>query len=377
MKRVEGKYSTAKIFTDNVDDASIAQVKTLCDMPYAKDSHIRMMPDIHAGKGCTIGTTMHIQDKICPNLVGVDIGCGMLVIELEETRIDLPKLDSVIKQYVPSGFSIRDKTHKFARDSRVDELHFYFDFMKTQRAICSLGGGNHFCEVDRDDNGTLYLVIHTGSRNIGKQCAEHYQKKAYQITQSYDDPEIKSIPFELAYVEDDMFDMYIQDMMVLQDYASLNRAAIADEIMDRMHLHETARFETIHNYIGYDDILRKGAIDASEGKLCLIPINMRDGSLICIGKGNSEWNYSGPHGAGRVMSRTQAKNSLTVSKFKKEMEGIYSTTIDDSTLDEAPDAYKDIDSIVENIGDSVEIVKRIKPIYNFKHSKYLNGGKRW
>lgn len=174
-----------------------------------------------------------------------------------------------------------------------------------------------------------------------------------------------------------MFDMYIQDMMVLQDYASLNRAAIADEIMDHMHLHETARFETIHNYIGYDDILRKGAIDASEGKLCLIPINMRDGSLICIGKGNSEWNYSGPHGAGRVMSRTQAKNSLTVSKFKKEMEGIYSTTIDDSTLDEAPDAYKDIDSIVENIGDSVEIVKRIKPIYNFKHSKYLNGGKRW
>lgn len=377
MKIVEGKYETAIVYTDNVDDASLAQVKTLCDMPYAKDSHIRMMPDIHAGKGCTIGTTMRINDKICPNIVGVDIGCGLLVVELEEKRIDLPKLDSMIKQYIPSGFSNRDNTHRFARDSRVDELHFPFKFLDVQRALGSLGGGNHFISVERSDNGTNYLIIHTGSRNVGKQCAEHYQKKAYEITQSYDDPEIKSIPFELAYVEDDMFDMYIQDMTVLQDYASLNRAAVADEILDHMHLHEVSRFETIHNYIGYDDILRKGAIDASEGKPCLIPINMRDGSLICIGKGNEEWNCSGPHGAGRVMSRTQAKNSLTVSQFKREMEGIYSTTVDDSTLDEAPDAYKDIDSIVENIGDSVEIVKRIRPIYNFKHSKYLNGGKKW
>ena len=372
MKRVEGKYSTAKIFTDNVDDASIAQVKTLCDMPYAKDSHIRMMPDIHAGAGCTIGTTMQVKDKICPNLVGVDVACRMLVVQLEDKRIDLPKLDSMIKNNIPSGFSIREKTHKFARDSRIDELKFPFEYVKAQRAIGSLGGGNHFIAIEQENDGTNYLIIHTGSRNIGKLTAEYYQKKAYEITQSYDDPEIKNIPYELAFVEREMFDEYIEAMRILEDYSDLNRVAIADVIIDKMHLHEVSRFTTIHNYIDTDKmILRKGAIDASRGKICIIPMNMRDGSLICVGNGNADWNYSGPHGAGRVMSRSQARKSLTVSAFKKEMKGIYSTTIDDSTIDEAPEAYKDISSILENVVDSVDVSHQIKPIYNFKHSTYI------
>lgn len=373
MRKVDGKYSTAKIFTDNVDDASIAQVKTLCDMPYAEYSHIRMMPDIHAGKGCTIGTTMKVRDRICPNLVGVDVACGMLVVQLEEKRIDLPKLDSIIRNNIPSGFSIRDKTHKFARDSRIDELKFPFEYVKAQRAIGSLGGGNHFLAIEQENDGTNYLIIHTGSRNIGKLTAEYYQKKAYEITQSYDDPEIKNIPYELAFVERDMFDEYIQAMSILEEYSDLNRAAIADIIIDKMHLHEVARFTTIHNYIDTDRmILRKGAIDASKGKLCIIPMNMRDGSLICMGNGNADWNYSGPHGAGRVMSRSQARKSLTVSAFKKEMKGIYSTTIDESTLDESPGVYKPISSIVNSIKDTCDIVTYLKPIYNFKHSNKLN-----
>lgn len=400
MKIIEGKYTNAIVYSDTAEESALSQVKVLCDQPWVKDSKIRMMPDIHAGKGCTIGTTMKITgDAICPNLVGVDISCGILVIQLKEKRINLPELDSCIHKLIPAGMNIREKTHKYARDTRIAEIYAHIDYMRGQRSIGTLGGGNHFIEIDKDDEDNLYLVIHTGSRNIGKQVAEYYQKIAYRkqlaeyklikdnkieelksqnkevgietFLQSY--RKLYSEPiYDLAYLEGNDVDKYFHDMRILEEYAKLNREAIAEVIISAMNFHIVDQFHTIHNYIDIDNmILRKGAVSAQKGEHLIIPMNMRDGSLICTGKGNPEWNYSAPHGAGRLMSRKKAFDSFTVSAFKESMKGIYTTSVNSGTLDECPMVYKPMEEIISQIYDTVEIVKVIKPIYNFKASEEL------
>lgn len=396
MKVIEGKYTNAIVYSDTVEESALGQVQTLCNQPFAKDSKIRLMPDIHAGKGCTIGTTMTYTDKICPNLVGVDISCGMLVVQLKEKRVNLPELDSCIRKNIPAGYrQIRKKTHKFARDSRIEELIGYpGDYMYAQRSIGSCGAGNHFVELDKDDDGNLYLVIHSGSRNPGANICKWYQDKAYKalkkqyqngidtIIKHYHETgetnkiqeaismykEVVDEPiYELSYVEGELLDNYLHDMNTLQHYADLNRKAIAEVIMSELGLHEIDSFTTVHNYVDVENkIIRKGAVSAQHGERLIIPMNMRDGSLICIGKGNSNWNYSAPHGAGRLMSRAEARQSFTVSAFKKSMEGIFTTSVGADTLDECPMVYKPMDEIVSQIHDTVDIVKIIKPIYNFK-----------
>lgn len=348
MLELRGKYNTCKVFTDNVDNATIGQLIALMNQSSVAGSQIRIMPDTHAGKGCVIGTTMTIGNKVIPNLVGVDIGCGMAVAELKETRIDLPKLDSVIRKKVPSGFSIRDKAHKFLRNVDLEELYCYknINVDRAEKSLGTLGGGNHFIEVDISESGQLYLVVHTGSRNLGKQVAEYYQDLAWKSLKNGNKGElikakidelkaagrqseieaeiakiqstIESVPKELAYCEGELFDKYIHDMKITQEYAYWNREAILDTIVDEMHLHVVEQWQTIHNYIDTENmILRKGSVSAQAGEKLIIPMNMRDGSLICIGKGNPDWNYSAPHGAGRLMSRSEAKQSISMSEFKK------------------------------------------------------------
>lgn len=399
MIELRGKHNSCKVFTDNIDNATIGQLTALLNQKSVADSQIRIMPDTHAGKGCVIGTTMTISNKVIPNLVGVDIGCGMAVAELKETRIDLPKLDSVINKKVPSGFSIRDKAHKFLRNVDLEELYCYknINIDRAEKSLGTLGGGNHFIEVDVSENGKLYLVVHTGSRNLGKQVAEYYQNLAWDSLKDGNRGElikakinelkaagrqseieaeivkiqstIESVPKELAYCTGELFDRYIHDMKITQEYAYWNREAILNTIVDEMHLHVVEQWQTIHNYIDTENmILRKGSVSAQAGEKLLIPINMRDGSLICVGKGNPDWNYSAPHGAGRLMSRSEAKQNITLSEFKKTMKeaGIYSTSVNQSTIDESPMAYKPMQEIIDNIQDTVEIIDVIKPIYNFK-----------
>lgn len=355
-----------------------------------------MMPDIHAGAGCTIGTTMTIKDKICPNLVGVDIGCGMETIRIKETHIEPQKLDKVIRANIPSGFEIRSVPHRYAKDIDLSDLHCA-KRVNTNRAynsIGTLGGGNHFIEANKDETGNIYIVVHSGSRHLGLEIANFYQESAYKSLTSYSKEEIDAVitqlkesgrqkeiqnilkemkakkspvPKPLAYVEGDMFERYLHDMKIAQKFASLNRQAMMDIIVKEMGLHVVEQFTTIHNYIDVDNmILRKGSVSAKDGERLIIPINMRDGSLICMGKGNSDWNYSAPHGAGRLMSRSAAKETFTVSEFKKQMEGIFTTSVNRSTLDECPMAYKSIEDIVGNIEPTVSIDAILKPIYNFK-----------
>lgn len=397
MLEVKGKYNSAKIFTDVVDKVSVAQVIELCNQPFTAKSRIRMMPDIHAGAGCTVGTTMTITDKVVPKLVGVDIGCGMETVHLREQHLELQKLDKLIRAKIPSGFSIREKAHRYFDEIDLTELYCYRQInpLRAEKSLGTLGGGNHFIEVDRDDEGGLYLVIHSGSRHLGLEVAAWYQNEAYQrlnkssksdeaaliakLKSEGRDKEIQkairklkntkqtSIPKPLAYAEGELFEQYIHDMRIIQRFAVLNRRAIADDILKGMGLHAQDSFTTIHNYIDTDAmVLRKGAVSAKAGERLLIPINMRDGSLICIGRGNEDWNCSAPHGAGRLMSRSQAKQSFTVSEFKHQMDGIYTTSVGKATLDECPMAYKRMEDIVSNIGETVRIERIIRPVYNFK-----------
>lgn len=399
MIELKGKYNEAKIFTDNADAGTIGQVMSLLNQESMKNSKIRIMPDCHMGKGCTIGSTITIHDKVIPNLVGVDISCGMHIAKLKEKRIDLPKLDSVIRKEIPAGFSIREKEHKYAKNINLEELRCvkHVDLDRAYKSIGTLGNGNHFCELDKDDDENIYLVVHTGSRNLGKQVAEYYQKEAWTLLKDGNRgelikakiaeltaagrkteieaaiKEIKStvdvVPYELAYCECKLFDDYIHDMKIVQEFAYWNRAAIVDTITKEMKLNVVEEFQTIHNYIDTEHmILRKGAVSARKGEKLIIPINMRDGALICIGKGNDDWNQSAPHGAGRLMSRGEAKKNFTVSEFKKTMQeaGIYTTSVGADTLDECPMTYKPMQEIIDNIQDTVEIEKIIKPIYNFK-----------
>jgi RNA-splicing ligase RtcB len=355
------------------------------------------MPDVHAGAGCTVGTTMTIKDKIVPNLVGVDIGCGMEVAQLDVSDIDCLKLDRIIRENIPSGFEIRERRHKFAKQVDIDSLRCArkVNLEKAYRSVGTLGGGNHFIEANRDDDGGVYIVVHSGSRHLGLEVAGYYQNEGYKRLNKTSDFDRKKLidkykkegrqseipaalkkfarkkpaycPGPLAYVSDDLFDDYIHDMKKTQDFAAVNRRAMMDIILSCLGVKIVSRFTTIHNYIDTGAmILRKGAVSARAGEKLIIPMNMRDGSLICIGLGNEEWNFSAPHGAGRLMSRTEARLNLSLSDYERSMDGIYSTSIGPGTLDEAPMAYKAMDDIIRHIGDTVDIVKRIKPIYNFK-----------
>ena len=397
MLEVFGKYNQAKIFTDVVDQASIAQVIELCNQEFTAGSRIRLMPDVHAGAGCTVGTTMTITDRVVPNLVGVDIGCGMETARLREDHLELQKLDKLIRERIPSGFAVRSAVHRYTDQIDLEELCCFrhVQMLRAEKSIGTLGGGNHFIEVDRDEEGQLYVVIHSGSRRLGLEVAKYYQEEGYKVLNQTDQASLDQliaemraagrqkdiqkelkrrksqkltrIPRPLAYVAGELFDQYIHDMKLVQHFARLNRQAMLDEIVKGMKLHVEEQFTTVHNYIDTDAmILRKGAVSARAGERLLIPINMRDGSLLCVGKGNEDWNCSAPHGAGRLMSRGEAKQSFTVSEFKKQMEGIYSTSVGRSTLDECPMAYKGMADILDNIGPTAEVVKVIRPIYNFK-----------
>lgn len=363
MIEIVGKYNVAKVFTDNMEHEAYNQIKELCDMKFAKDSKIRIMPDVHTGIGCTIGTTMTIKDKVVPNLVGVDIGCGMETVRIREKKLNLQKLDNLIYARIPSGRNVRRNSHMLADDIDLKKLKC-FKHINHGRALMSigtLGGGNHFIEASTDDEGNLYIVVHSGSRHLGNEVARYYQNEGVRTLND------SGVPKHLAYLEGKLFDNYIHDMNIIQQYAVLNRKAMMEEILNCMNLTAEERFTTTHNYIDTEKmILRKGSVSAEKGEKLLIPINMRDGSLICIGKGNADWNYSAPHGAGRIMSRRQAKQVFSLNEFKREMEGIFTTSINKDTLDECPMAYKDMDEIIKHVGDTVEIVKNIRPIYNFK-----------
>lgn len=397
MIELKGKYNEAKIFTDVVDEASLSQVLLLLNQEFVSGSKIRLMPDIHAGAGCTVGTTMTITDKIVPNLVGVDIGCGMETIRVREKHIEPQKLDKLIYEKIPSGFNIREKTHRYFEKINLEDLYCYkeIDQRRAEKSMGTLGGGNHFIEAGQDEEGLIYLIVHSGSRHLGLEVANYYQTEGYRVLNGSTQKDVEeltaelkaqgkereisrriaalkntkrtSIPKPLAYVSGELFDRYIHDMKIVQRYAELNRQAMMDEMVKGMKLHVVDQFTTVHNYIDTDQmILRKGAVSAGKNEKLLIPINMRDGSLLCVGKGNEDWNQSAPHGAGRLMSRSAAKESFTVSEFKKQMAGIYTTSVNKDTLDECPMAYKKREDIVNNIGDTVAITGVIRPIYNFK-----------
>ena len=402
---IKGDFNEAEVFTENIDKETISQIKQLLDQEFVKNSNIRVMPDCHKGAGCVIGTTMTIKDKIVPNLVGVDIGCGVLCVELGDIDLNLDKIDDFIKNNIPHGFNINNK----AVVDYIDEIlkircinNIKKKPEEFNRALGSLGGGNHFIEIDKDDFNNKYLVIHSGSRNLGLQVAKHYQdvgynnlnynnseyeEKSKEIIESYKksgnkkkiEKELKKlkeslkieskIPKDLCYVQGQDLDDYLHDMDIVQRYASKNRELMAEKIVEFIGLDYESlnKFESIHNYIEVDKyMLRKGAISAYEGEDVLIPINMRDGVIIGKGKGNPNWNYSAPHGAGRILSRAEAKNKIHMNDYKASMKDIFTTCVNVSTLDEAPQAYKPIEEIINNITDTVDIKKIIKPIYNFK-----------
>lgn len=375
MIEITGIYNTALVYTDNLEPSAAGQIKAFCDMEYSSGSKIRIMPDVHAGKGCTIGTTMTVTDKIVPNIVGVDIGCGMLTVKLKEKRLELPRLDSFIRQNIPFGRNVRERAHRSHGRIDINELECVkkIDTRRAKESIGTLGGGNHFIEIDTDGD-SLYLVIHTGSRNLGLRVAEHYQKTAYNACGGRNQSEI---PYELAFLEGDAMQSYLHDMAFMQRFAALNRCVIKEVILDGLKLHEEDSFETIHNYIDTDNmILRKGAVSANKGELLLIPMNMRDGSLLCTGLGNSDWNFSAPHGAGRLMNRRDAEQSFTLSQFKKSMEGIFTTSVSKDTIDESPFVYKPMEEILKNISNTVTVDKILKPIYNFKASEHGGNQKK-
>ncbi len=397
MITIQGKHNTALCYTSELEETAREQIQAVCDQEAFSGSRIRIMPDVHAGMGCTIGTTMTVQDKIVPGMVGVDIGCGMETVRLKTRELDFEALDNLIREKIPCGREVRPKTHPLARDTNLKELRCFhaIQYMRAARSVGTLGGGNHFIEADRGPEGELYLVIHSGSRHLGKEVAVYYQNEGrkalwggaeYQIQAAIAKlkeegrfQEIQStvkalrkehaldLPKDLAYVEGKLFEDYIHDMKLVQRYASLNRQAMAEVILTGLGLEAEETFTTIHNYVDTDAmILRKGAVSAKAGEKLLIPINMRDGSLLCVGKGNPEWNCSAPHGAGRLMSRKAAFDKLDMEEYRAEMAGVYSTCVVPDTLDESPMAYKGMDEIVSQIGPTAEIIANIKPVYNFK-----------
>lgn len=369
---IKGHYNEAKVFTSELEETAGAQIQNLVNQPFVTGSKIRIMPDVHAGAGSTIGTTMTITDKVVPNLVGVDIGCGMLTTELvglTEKDLNFPQLDRIIRARIPSGYDIRKQPHELLKQTRIDELRCRengrndnkLKLGRARLSLGTLGGGNHFIEINKDEEGKLYLVVHSGSRHLGLQVALHYQRMAAKLQ-----PKIER---DLAYLEGKPLEDYLHDMKIMQEYAVWNRKAMADTIIKGMDWQTGARFTTIHNYIDLNTmILRKGAISAREGEIVLIPLNMRDGSLLCVGKGNPDWNFSAPHGAGRTMSRNEAKRVLTMKDFRVSMNGVFSTSIRNDTLDEAPMAYKSLESLQEYLDQTADILHHLLPVYNFKAS---------
>lgn len=400
--KIKGKVNTALCYAKVVEEEAIEQIRRMCDYAVTENSQICIMPDVHAGKGCTIGTTMTIADKVVPNVVGVDIGCGMYTVNLGNDEVDFEKVDEAA-HFIPSGREVWE-----GRQEKFDltNLHCYRELKEAKRlarSLGTLGGGNHFIEIDEAADGTKYLIIHSGSRNLGKQVAELYQKLAINLNCGYGEylkkrdeiirtykeqgrkSEIQSalkqirwqvhessasIPEDLCYLEGKYLEDYLHDVKICQVFAKRSREKMAEIILERTGMNGSDAFHTIHNYIDTDEmILRKGAIAAHKGERVLIPINMKDGSILAIGKGNPEWNYSAPHGAGRIMSRTKAKNELNLDEYKQAMKGIYTTSVNENTLDEAPMAYKSLESIIDVIRESVDIIDVMKPIYNFKASE--------
>lgn len=401
MFEIKGKINTAICYAKVVEDDAIEQIRRMCDYNLTEGSRVRIMPDVHSGKGCTIGTTMTVTDKACPNIVGVDIGCGMYTVKLADTEFDFEKIDSIC-HFIPSGMNVWEgrierfdltslKCYRYLRDSR-----------RLERSLGTLGGGNHFIEIDKAADGTYYLIVHSGSRNLGKQVAEIYQQLAIDLHAGKEDyfvrreeiirtykeegkrseiqatlkaldkeykAKISEIPEDICWLYGKYLDDYLHDVEICQAFARRSREKMVEIILEKTGMTAVEAFHTIHNYIDTDEmILRKGAIAAHKGEKVLIPINMRDGSVIAIGKGNPDWNYSAPHGAGRVMSRTRAKEFISIEEYKSAMEGIYTTSVNENTIDEAPMAYKSIDDIIDVIRESVDIIDIMKPVYNFKAS---------
>lgn len=367
MITIKGQYNEAIVFTDTVEDTAKQQVYDLCNLSFLENAKIRMMPDLHAGKGCTVGTTMTITDKIVPNFVGVDIGCGMICVKVKITKeeIDFAKLDQMIRRNVPSGMNIRKKAHPNARKVAFNEMLAPINEGRGRNSIGTLGGGNHFIELNEDSKGNIFLVIHSGSRNPGKQVSDHYQQLAIDRLDTR--PEREKLNKNTAYLDGEEMENYLHDVGIAQHYAAVNRQTMAQVILESMGWSEESTFDTIHNYVDLENmILRKGAISAQKDEIVIIPMNMRDGSLICRGKGNPDWNFSGPHGAGRTMSRTEARRKVKLAEFEDTMQEVWSTSVNKATVDESPFAYKKMDDIVRHIGDTVEILDVIKPIYNYK-----------
>lgn len=389
-----------KIFTNNIEAKAKEQIDLLLEQEAFKNCKIRIMPDVHAGSGCVIGFTGNLGDKVIPNIVGVDIGCGMLCANLGNIDIDLEKLDNIIRKYIPSGMNVHEKSVK---EFNFCKLYCYKELKNKEewleKSLGSLGGGNHFIEIDIDENGNKYLVIHTGSRNLGKQVCEIYQNKAIEycsykkemqeeknkIIREYKDQgrqqeiqqaliEISTkyegktkLPKDLCYLENEEKENYLHDMRLCQEFAVLNRSYIAYKICAELGILCEDYFQCIHNYINFEDnIVRKGAISARKDEKVIIPMNMRDGCIIGVGKGNGDWNYSAPHGAGRTMSRNIARQTINMNDYEESMKGIYTTSVNEETIDEAPMVYKPMEEIIDHIKDTVEIEKIIKPIYNFK-----------
>ena len=397
MFEIKGKVNTAVCYAKVVEDEAIKQIRRMCDYEFTAGSRIRIMPDVHAGKGCTVGTTMTVTDKAVPNIVGVDIGCGMYTVNLGRDKLDLEQLDAAA-HFIPSGMNVWEgRKEKFD----LSELRCYRELKETrwlERSLGTLGGGNHFIEVDVSADGTQYLVIHSGSRNLGKQVAQLYQRLAVdlnrgkaeylarrealieeykasgrrnEIQRALKDLSWKavksSVPEDLCFVYGRYMEDYLCDVEICQRFARRSRELMAEILLERTGLAGGEAFHTIHNYIDTGEmILRKGAIAAHKGEKVLIPINMRDGSVLAVGKGNPEWNYSAPHGAGRIMSRTEAKARLDMEEYRREMAGVYTTSVNQSTLDEAPMAYKSLADIIDVVQESVDVIEVLKPIYNFK-----------
>ncbi|MBR0378418.1 MAG: RtcB family protein [Lachnospiraceae bacterium] len=399
MLEIKGKVNTAICYANVIEEEAIEQIRRMCDYEFTAGSRIRIMPDVHAGAGCTIGTTMTVVDKAVPNIVGVDIGCGMYTVNLGKSAVDFEKLDEAA-HYIPSGMNVWE-----GRQERFDlqELRCYRslrDTKRLERSLGTLGGGNHFIEVDEAADGTKYLIIHSGSRNLGKQVAELYQRLAIDLNkgketyfqqrdeiirtlkeqrrrkeiqaaleQIYWDKKESTMPEDLCFLYGEYLADYLHDVEICQRFARRNREKMAEILLERTGITGGEAFHTIHNYIDTEEmILRKGAIAAHAGEKVLIPINMRDGSVLAVGKGNEEWNYSAPHGAGRIMSRRTAKEQLSLEEYRETMKGVYTTSVNESTLDEAPMAYKSLEDIIDVIRDSVDIIDVMKPIYNFKAS---------
>lgn len=367
MKTVNGVYTSANIFTDKIEDYAISQIQMLCNNEALQGCRIRIMPDVHPGKVGTIGFTSTIGEKILPNLIGIDIGCGITIAKLKQKKVEFQKLDTVIREQIPAGFAIRKKAHRFGLEFDFTRLHCYkaINQEKAQCSIGTLGAGNHFLELDKDEEGNVYVAIHSGSRHLGKEVTEYYLNEGQK--------ELKKngimIPYELTYLEGELKTSYLHDLEIVQEFATRNRDAILDELVKGMKWKLLEHDSIVHNYVDFsmeEAILRKGAISAKKGEVVAIPISMADGILIGEGLGNEAWNYSAPHGSGRKLKREDVKNQYTVSQFKAEMKGIYSSCIGKDTLDEAPFAYRRVEEMETQIVDTVKIQKRLVPIYSFK-----------